>query len=144
EELPDVAAKVPQEPAEHLDVARLVPGLTRHVHGELPRRVGEVVDGATGPLHRLELADEDPVNPLPDRLHRREVGHPRQALLGPDLPDPARAHADEAVLPRELVVGNRPIHGPDSIAGPVLRATPPPRSRGSGAMLDLAPGAGVI
>ena len=66
--LADVAAQVLQEADVDLDVAGLVPDLARHVHGELPRRVGEVVDGAAGALHGLHLADQDAVGALLDGL----------------------------------------------------------------------------
>src|SRR2546425_8027066 len=94
-----------------LHVARLVPDLPGHIQGELPRRVREVADRSPRPLHGLKLADEDAVHTLADRLPAREVGHRRQALLDPHLADLPRPLAHEAVLARQLVVGDRPLHG---------------------------------
>jgi hypothetical protein len=93
-----------------LDVARLVPGLARHVHRELPRRVREVAHRPARPLHGLQLADEDAVHPLAHRLLGRKVRKRRQPLLDLQLPHLARPHTDEAVLARELVVGDRALH----------------------------------
>src|SRR5882724_9152607 len=109
-ELAHPAAQVLEQAEVGLDVARLVPDLARHVHGELPRRLREIVDGAAGALHRLELADHDAVHALADGLAAREIGERWQPLLDLQLADLARTHAHEAVLARELVVGDRSIH----------------------------------
>ena len=60
--MPGVAAAVLEQLLVDLHVARLVPALARHVHLELPRRVGEVPERAARALERLELADEDAVH----------------------------------------------------------------------------------
>jgi hypothetical protein len=93
-----------------LDVPRLVPDLAGHVHREVPRRVWEIADGAPGALHRLHLADHDAVDPLLDRLAARQIRKRRQPLLDLQLGNVARSHPDEAVLARELVIGDRTIH----------------------------------
>src|SRR5207253_4436539 len=85
----------------------------RHVQRELPRRVGEVVDGPAGPLHGLELADEDAVDALLDRLAAGQVGERGEALCHLELSDPPAPHPDEAILTRQLVVGEGPLHSAD-------------------------------
>src|SRR4029453_15512332 len=99
--------------------------------GEPPRRLGEIVARAPSPFHRLELPDEDPVDALADGLVRREIRHAGQALPRPHPPHPASAHADEAVLSRQLVVCDRPFHAEilsRSRRGEQRRLpTPPPR-----------------
>src|SRR5205823_11171762 len=47
-ELADVAVQMLEQADVDVDVSRLVPDLAGHVHGELPRRVRKVVDGAPG------------------------------------------------------------------------------------------------
>ena len=94
-----------------LQVAGLVPYLAGHVHGELPGRVGEIVDAAPSALHGLHLAHHDAVDPLLDGLATAEVGEGRETLLDLELRDVPGAHADEALLTGQLVVGDRAIHG---------------------------------
>jgi len=93
-----------------LDMARLVPDLACHVHRELPRRVREVADRPTRALHRLYLAHEDPMDPLPDRVGAGEIGERREALRDLQLRHLASAHPHPPVFPRELVVGDRALH----------------------------------
>src|SRR5258706_300784 len=71
----------------------------------------EVAHGATGPLHRLQLAHHDPVDSLLDGLAARQIGERRKPLGHLQLGDLAGAHPDESILPRELVIGDRAIHG---------------------------------
>src|SRR5207237_2586141 len=94
-ELADVAAEVIEKPEIDLDVARLVPDLARHVHGGLPRRVGEVEDRPARAFHRLQFADEDAVHAVAHLLARREPGERRETLLDLELADVARPHAHE-------------------------------------------------
>src|SRR5262249_36065708 len=49
----DVAPEVLEQAQVDLDVARLVPDLARHVHGELPGSLGKVVHGAASAFHGL-------------------------------------------------------------------------------------------
>jgi hypothetical protein len=109
--LTGVTAEVLEQPQIDLDVARLVPCLARHVHRELPGRVRKVAHAPAGALHRLELADHDPVHTFLDRLATGQIRKRRKPLRNLDLGDLARAHPDEPFFPRELVVGNRTIHG---------------------------------
>src|SRR5439155_5586222 len=109
-ELAHAPAEMLEQIEVRLDVARLVPDLSRHVQRELPGRVGEVIDRAPRPLHRLELADHDAVHPLADGLAAGQIGERRQPLLDLQLTDLPRAHAHEPILARELVVGDRSIH----------------------------------
>src|SRR5262249_55310623 len=109
-ELAHVTAQVLEQAQVDLDVARLVPDLTGHVQGELPRRVGKVADGTAGPLHRLQLTDEDAVDALANGFPAGQIGHRREALRHAQLRDVAGALAYEALLTRELVVGDGPFH----------------------------------
>src|SRR5258706_12600870 len=109
-ELAHVAPEVIEQTQIDLDVARLVPHLPRHVHGELPRRVGEIEDRAAGAFHRLHLADENAVDAITHLLTRHEAGERRHALLHLQLAHLPRAHANEAVLAGVTVGGDEAIH----------------------------------
>src|SRR5205809_1084183 len=91
-------------------MARLVPYLPRHVHGELPRHVGKIEDRAAGAFHRLHLADEYAVDAIAHLLTRHEAGERRHALLHLQLAHLPRAHPDEPILAGETVVGDQAIH----------------------------------
>src|SRR6266511_2058177 len=54
-ELADIAAQMFEQADVDVHVPRLVPDLAGHVHGELPRRVRKVVDGAPRAFHGLQL-----------------------------------------------------------------------------------------
>src|SRR6059036_2467438 len=70
----------------------------------------EVTHGPAGALHRLQFTDHDPVDPLFDGLTARQVGERWQPLGNLQLGDLTRAHPDEPILPRKLVIGYRTIH----------------------------------
>src|SRR6266576_5487154 len=67
-------------------------------------------DLTAGPLHRLQLTDEDAVDALADGFAAGQIGHRREALRHAQLRDVAGALAHEALLTRELVVGDGPFH----------------------------------
>src|SRR4029453_8492331 len=106
-ELAHIAVEVLEEPEIDLQMAGLVPHLAGHVHGELPGRVGEIVDAAPRALHGLHLAHHDPVDPLLDGLAAAEIGERREPLLDLELRDIAGAHAAEGLLAGQLAVGDR-------------------------------------
>ena len=109
-ELADVAVQVLEQPHVDLHVAGLVPDLPGHVHGELPGRVREIVDGTAGPFHRLQLPDHDAVDALLDGVAGQQVRKGRKPLIDLELRDLARPHPDQAILAGQLVVGDGPFH----------------------------------